>query len=60
MTRHEYDSYKTQYLQDYEQLRNSYDMTKLRLFEEKKKMGQEYQVSRSEHPSISKPIDSIV
>ena len=43
-TKVEYESFKKFQLQEYDGLKSHYDATKLQLFEEKKKMGQEYQV----------------
>jgi hypothetical protein len=39
----EYESYKNNHIQEYESLKNSFESTKLKFLEEKKRMAQEYQ-----------------
>lgn len=44
ITKIEYESFKTQHLEDYKSLNQRFEATKTRLFEERKKMGLEYEV----------------
>jgi hypothetical protein len=43
VTKLEYESYKNNHIQEYDSLKKSFESTKLKFLEEKKKMAQEYQ-----------------